>query len=623
MKFNYKIVAASSLMLFLSVSFLTIEQLYTVKSHIDSQIDRNIKEMLSSVKNYTFSELQAQKNVAKAVSEFVEFSAEDYQHAQKVVESPQVKTSFLAAGVGYESNGKMLENVDTWEAGDDFDPRTRPWYKQSKQAQKIILTQPYLNDSTNEINVSIGSPLHQKGRYIGSMFFDVSLTNLSEAVNQFNTFDAGYIFIVTESGSTIAHPNDTFNGVNISDYLPNINIRDGAQETELAGKNLQVTFMQIPGENWYVGAVVDEELAYSALNSLRNKSILFSVIALVLSIFALTYWIRYLLRPLANFNDAIHDIATGHGDLTQRLDTNTDEEFSLLAKSFNTFVGKLQDQLKQSKTLGTSIKEGTEMTAEGAKQSAQAMGTQLKELEQLATAMHEMSVTSTEVANNANQAATSVKEAEQATSNGSDMVSDTANTIENLSSKIEYAVEEVKALTIASNNIESILKVINDIADQTNLLALNAAIEAARAGDSGRGFAVVADEVRNLAQKTQKSTTEIKGMIEQLQSGAKSVSEAMNQSQLEADQAVKQATGANSALGDIQALILTISDMNTQIASAAEEQSLVSEEVNANTLNIKSLSEQVAEAAGNANLAMKSQIKNVNDQDVLLNSFKV
>ncbi len=137
--------------------------------------------------------------------------------------------------------------------------------------------------------------------------------------------------------------------------------------------------------------------------------------------------------------------------------------------------------------------------------------------------MHQMSLTSSEVANNAQSAATSVRDAEDATNNGSELVSNTSQTIESLSLKIEHAVDEVKSLAIASDNIESILKVINDIADQTNLLALNAAIEAARAGESGRGFAVVADEVRTLAQKTQQSTTEIKTMIDQLQSGARSV----------------------------------------------------------------------------------------------------
>ncbi|NOI66536.1 MULTISPECIES: methyl-accepting chemotaxis protein [unclassified Vibrio] len=623
MKFNYKIVAASSLMLVLTVVFLTVEQLYTVKAHIAAQVKTDISEMLTSVENYTTSELSAQKALAKSITEFAQLSAENYPHVQQVVEQPQVKKSFLAAGMGYEANGKMLENVDSWEADESFNPRVRPWYQLAKQKQQVVLTEPYLNNSTGEINVSIGSPVQSNGKFIGSMFFDVSLTNLSDAVNQFNSFESGYIFIVTRSGGTIAHPKNDYNGKNLEAFLPGVAIKEGVQRIELDGDELQITFSRIPELDWYVGAVVDEELAYSAIDDLRNSSIIYSIIALVLSILALTYLIRRFMRPLNDVNSAIEDIATGDGDLTQRLNPNTDEEFSVLASGFNTFVAKLQDQLKQSKELSVSIKQGTEMTAEGAKNSSMAMSTQLSELEQLATAMHQMSLTSSEVANNAQSAATSVRDAEDATNNGSELVSNTSQTIESLSLKIEHAVDEVKSLAIASDNIESILKVINDIADQTNLLALNAAIEAARAGESGRGFAVVADEVRTLAQKTQQSTTEIKTMIDQLQSGARSVSQAMGESQQAAQMAVEQASGANSALDDIQQLIVTISDMNTHIASAAEEQSLVAEEVNTNTLNIKNLSEQVANAASNANAAMVTQIANVNAQDKLLNSFKV
>ncbi|MGC9458367.1 methyl-accepting chemotaxis protein, partial [Vibrio genomosp. F10] len=195
--------------------------------------------------------------------------------------------------------------------------------------------------------------------------------------------------------------------------------------------------------------------------------------------------------------------------------------------------------------------------------------------------------------------------------------------IDELSTRIDEAVSEVQVLESATDNIETILKVINDIADQTNLLALNAAIEAARAGESGRGFAVVADEVRTLAQRTQESTTEIRNMIEQLQAGASSVSNAMNQSKETAVNAVARAQEANGALDRIREAIQQISDMNIQIASAAEEQSLVAEEINNNTVKIKDLSVQVSDSASSANDAMLVQTENVREQDAILNKFIV
>jgi methyl-accepting chemotaxis protein len=409
----------------------------------------------------------------------------------------------------------------------------------------------------------------------------------------------------------------------VTKFVPGIQLQSGAQQLSIKGQDYQVNLVQVPEENWYVGAIIDKSIAFSAISNMRNQSILFTVIGLIVSVIALTVLIRFLMRPLNDLNAAIQDMANGNGDLTHRLDTNTDEEFSDLAKGFNTFTGNLQQQIIQSKQISTKILALTQQTTEGAKHSAIAMNTQLQELEQLATAMNEMASTSSEVANNAQSAASAAQAADSATQEGSEVVLDTTSAITNLSNSIEEAVIEVQGLETATDNIETILKVINDIADQTNLLALNAAIEAARAGESGRGFAVVADEVRTLAQRTQESTTEIRSMIEQLQSGAHSVSAAMAQSKDSATLAVDRAQFANDALERIRQSIAQISDMNMQIAAAAEEQSLVAEEINANTVKIKDLSEQVSEAADGANTAMTDQFENVHQQEAILSRFKV
>ena len=192
-----------------------------------------------------------------------------------------------------------------------------------------------------------------------------------------------------------------------------------------------------------------------------------------------------------------------------------------------------------------------------------------------------------------------------------------------LSSRIEKAVNDVGVLEDATSNIETVLQVINDIADQTNLLALNAAIEAARAGEQGRGFAVVADEVRTLALRTQESTTEIRTLIDRLQAGATAVSLAMNASQDAAQGTVEQAKETGEALDQIYDAIKRINDMNIQIASAAEEQSLVAEEINTNTVKIKDLSVQVSDSAEQANIAIGEQTDSVRDQNKILDTFIV
>ncbi|EOZ5528995.1 methyl-accepting chemotaxis protein [Vibrio metschnikovii] len=623
MKFSQKIVAASSALLLVIVVSLSVQQLTTVRSEVQALVHSSLKEMVAGVKNTITLDMGSKKGMAKTITETLELDPLNRQYVTNVLEKPTLKGSFLSIGLGYESDGSMVENDDGWEPGSDYDPRRRPWYIGAKAQNSLVVTAPYADASTNNIIISIGTPVRHAGRFIGAMFYDLELTQLAEMVNRINLFDAGYLFIVTADGSTIAHPETRYNGQKLTAYLPDVQLKEGLKQVDINGQSHLVYFSHVPSENWYVGAVIDESLAFVALTKLRNSSIIYTLIGVIVSIIGLTLLINVLMRPLSVLNQAIKDVASGQGDLTKRLDTNTDQEFAELAHGFNTFTETLQTQIKQSKAIGEEIMRGAELTIMSVEGSSSAMRSQLQELEQLATAMHEMSVTATEVANNAQGAASAAKEADEATIEGSQVVSVTTQSIDKLSAHIEMAVKEVQGLEAATANIETILKVINDIADQTNLLALNAAIEAARAGESGRGFAVVADEVRTLAQRTQQSTTEIRGMIEQLQIGSSSVSKAMKESKDTAIDVVAKAQLADDALQRIRHAIQQISDMNLQIASAAEQQSLVAEEINSNTVKIKDLSTQVSDSAEEANIAMQVQAENVREQDAILGKFIV
>ena len=230
----------------------------------------------------------------------------------------------------------------------------------------------------------------------------------------------------------------------------------------------------------------------------------------------------------------------------------------------------------------TGVELVTKTANQAAEDSSKAMTRQRDELNQLATAMNEMAATVQEVARNAENAAVSAHGADDAANDGKLIITQAVLAVDSLADEVERAAATIQKLSDDSQNIGSVVDVINEIAEQTNLLALNAAIEAARAGEQGRGFAVVADEVRTLASRTQESTKEIQAMMEKLRTGISDVVKVMESNQTEAQQGVEFVANAGEALARIVGEVTTINDMNTLIASAAEEQAAVAEEINRN-----------------------------------------
>ncbi|HFE37125.1 MAG TPA: methyl-accepting chemotaxis protein [Gammaproteobacteria bacterium] len=369
--------------------------------------------------------------------------------------------------------------------------------------------------------------------------------------------------------------------------------------------------------------VMNSSYYASSLKQLQYSIMFIGFIALLAGLIIAGLIGRSISSPIRHAAEAMDDIAEGEGDLSKRLNEEGKDELGHLSAAFNRFANKVHGIVSQvagsTAQLASSAKhmsEVTQLTTEGVRQ-------QQNETEQVATAMNEMTMTVQQVAEHASDAAQSAQSANKETDIGQQVVNRVVESINTLAGEIESASAVIQQLEDESENIGSVLDVIRGIAEQTNLLALNAAIEAARAGEQGRGFAVVADEVRTLASRTQKSTEEIQTMIQRLQTGSREAVLAMNSSTEKAQQSVSHADEAGKSLQTISQAVNRITDMNIQIASAAEEQGGVANEINRNINNINEVVQQTAEGSQQISQASEELSQLSLELKVLVSQFKL
>ncbi|HGM8092002.1 TPA: methyl-accepting chemotaxis protein [Pseudomonas aeruginosa] len=522
------------------------------------------------------------------------------------------------------------------------------WYTCPKESGQPCVLDPYF-DKVGErqlLMTSIAFPLELDGKVIGVMGLDINLSNLQALSEQGNRelYDGdGQVGILSPAGLFAGNSRDAgLLGKNLAKADPQhageLLQLLAAGKSRLFNENDDLKVLQplqpIPGAKpWGVllevpkSALLGPALALERqLDDMRREGtwveLGLGLGAAVLGLLVLWLSARGVTRPILGVAHMLRDIASGEGDLTQRLPHTGRDELGELAGWFNRFLDKLQPIIRDVKVSVRDARSTADQSAAISSQTSAGMQQQFREIDQVATASHEMTATAQDVARSAAQAADAARGADQATRDGLALIDRTTQSIDSLAANLTSAMGQVEQLASSSEEIGSVLEVIRAIAEQTNLLALNAAIEAARAGDAGRGFAVVADEVRNLARRTQDSVEQIRGVIEGLQQGTRDVVDAMHGSHRQAQGSVEQVDEAVAALQRIGEAVTVINDMNLQIASAAEEQSSVAEEINRNVAAIRDVTESLSSQAEESAQVSQSLNRLANHQQGLMEQFK-
>ena len=358
----------------------------------------------------------------------------------------------------------------------------------------------------------------------------------------------------------------------------------------------------------------DDELLKEDAASMKFWMIVGTIFALIIGVVVSLFLSNAITGPLTKVVSRAKEIADGNLTTPDYTSSGKDE-LTELSVAINVMNNSLRDVLTSVGRSSDEMSAAANQLLATSDKTSTGMENQHHETDQVATAMNEMSATVQEVANNASEAAVSAGQADQEAADGKVVVSETVESIQQLASRIGDAAANINKLGEDVNGVDDIVEVINDIAEQTNLLALNAAIEAARAGEQGRGFAVVADEVRTLAARTQESTVQIRNMLDSLKKATGEAVVAMDEGEKQAQQSVEQANSASSSLEAITAAVAAINNMNTQIATASEEQSAVTEEMNRSVIRISEEAETTLEntretaAAANQVQGLSSQLQ--------------
>ncbi|WP_396589060.1 methyl-accepting chemotaxis protein [Bermanella sp. R86510] len=530
----------------------------------------------------------------------------------------------------------------------EFGIREAEWYLCSKDNGEPCISEPYLyeiSEGYSELMTSLVVAVNANGSFRGVIGVDVNLPVFQQRIDQMVKAlyggesdvtllsSRGWVAASSAYKDKLTRPlsesRDTIDGklLNLHKQEKPIFLHEGVYYV--------ATAIPIPAANtqWSVLVELPESVVKASTYSLidiidsnivaiMSSATVIALVVTILVIMAVVALVRSVTRPLRELIGMVNNLASADGDLTKDVHIDTHQELIQLSSGFSQFIAKLRDIVNQLKEVGVAAKGTSERAKQINTETVQATNDQQKEIDSVVTATNEMSATATEVSQVAVEVADNAKRARSTVTDSQKSLSGSVNTVQQLTDDMQQATHSISEVASRTEDINRILDVIRAIAEQTNLLALNAAIEAARAGEQGRGFAVVADEVRSLASKTQSSTEEINQMIQGLEAGVKQAVAVIESGTGKAQSAMEETQGSYDSLTSVVEDISNIADHIAQVATAAEEQSAVSEEVSRNMTVIGDAARALANLAAESNEASDELDKEMARLDHQLSTLK-
>lgn len=527
-------------------------------------------------------------------------------------------------------NGSTLGSVEgkihTYRL-EEYDPRTRPWYQGAVSERGTHITDLYQDASTDNMVVSIAVPFYRSGQLEGVLLGDLSLDQLFTKVSNIE-FHGGRALLIDSSHEILASYNPNQVGKTLTQFSSELDGLEGAMRTQpkgtvtydLNGVSKIGYFNQIDlggGKTWQLLIAVSRDDVYKRLDEVVNNSIFTALLMTIIGCSIVVFVLSRLYAPINRLKQVTKSLTAGDADLTQRLPVDGNDELAEISQSINTFISNLQHIVTELATASHEIQQDTQHAKTIVDNNNTVLQSHQTETELVASAVTEMSSTAEAVAQNATEAADLARNASTEVTQSRRLVDVTVHSMESLVEEVEVSSGHVNEMSQDTIKITTVLEVIQSIAEQTNLLALNAAIEAARAGEQGRGFAVVADEVRALAARTQDSTNEINEMLSRLNNGSELVVNTMDLTQVKCQETVSGTAEVIGAIGTMNDVIANIDSVNAQIATAAEEQRAVTEEISANINSIK----DIADTLAGSGIEILTVTERIGDSNTKLNSI--